>query len=99
MEGENGEEEQEPAGDRRRRRSRPLHPRRRRGVLALEGRQRGLRARQVALVDRQLPTVLAGAAQLVRDALLVQDEREVHGAPEITDEPQEHAGSLHGAVL
>ena len=99
MEGENGEEEREPARYGWRGRPRRLHAGDRQRILPLEGRQRGLRARQVGFVHHQRPAVFAGAAQLVRDALFVQDEREVHGAPEIIDQPQEHAGSLHGAVL
>ncbi len=61
-------------------------------VLPLERGDRRLRPLGVLVFDQERPLLVSDAAQLVGDALLVQDQREVHRAAEIAGEAQEHAG-------
>ena len=42
------------------------------------------------VLDEERPLLRAHRAKLVRDALRVEDQREVHGAAELVDEPQDH---------
>ena len=100
MEGKKSEKEGQPAGDRRRRRARRFLPLRSGdGIFPLEGGDCRFGAGSIVVGDDQRPPLLAGVAQLVGDALLVEDEGEIHRAPEIAHQPQQHAVSLHGAVL
>ena len=96
---EHREKEDQPAGNGSGHGAGLLLAARRKGVLELERGEHRFSPGGVAIVDRQRPLLLAHAAQLVRDPLLVEDEGEIHRPPEIGHHPEQHAGSLHGAVL
>ena len=63
-------------------------------ILALERLQRALRPLHLVVLDQERPLAIAERAQLVLDALLVEHQRQIHRAPEIGDEAQQHDRSL-----